>query len=90
MGRASPSQRDDDDRHLPGSCQNDDDEMGDGGISISTPAAGTGEAAGGGGGGCREGRKRSAVVAEGAMVLRRRRWIGMGLMMGAECPDRRR
>ena len=38
----------------------------------------------------REGSKKSVVVAAGAMVLRRRRWIGMGLMGGAEGPVRRR
>ena len=32
----------------------------------------------------REGRKRSVVVAAGVMVVQRRRWIGMELMMGAE------
>ena len=34
----------------------------------------------------REGSKRSVVVAAGAMVLRRRRWLGMKLMGGAEGP----
>ena len=34
----------------------------------------------------REGSKRSVVAAAGAMVVQRRRWIGMELMMGAEGP----
>ena len=33
-----------------------------------------------------EGSKRSVVAAAGAMVVQRRRWIGMELMMGAEGP----
>ena len=37
----------------------------------------------------REGSKRS-VVAAGVMVVQRRRWIGMVLMMGAEGPVGRR
>ena len=39
----------------------------------------------------REGSKRSVVVAAaGTMVVLRRRWIGMELMMGAESPVGRR
>ena len=34
----------------------------------------------------REGSKRSVVAAAGVMVVQRRRWIGMKLMMGAESP----
>ena len=34
----------------------------------------------------REGSKRSVVAAAGVMVVQRRRWIGMELMMGAEGP----
>ena len=37
----------------------------------------------------REGSKRS-VVAAGVMVVQRKRWIGMKLMMGAEGPVGRR
>ena len=38
----------------------------------------------------REGSKRSVVAAAGVMVVQRRRWIGMELMMGAESPVGRR
>ena len=38
----------------------------------------------------REGSKRLVVVAAGVMVVQRRRWIGMVLMMGAEGPVGRR
>ena len=38
----------------------------------------------------REGSKRLVVVAAGVMVVQRRRWIGMELMMGAESPVGRR
>ena len=38
----------------------------------------------------REGSKRSVVAAAGVMVVQRRRWIGMKLMMGAESPVGRR
>ena len=34
----------------------------------------------------REGSKRSVVAVAGVMVVQRRRWIGMELMMGAEGP----
>ena len=37
-----------------------------------------------------EGSKRPVVAAGGLMVVQRRRWIGMELMMGAESPVGRR